>query len=72
MPVRITVATFWPDLTCDCIVAWTQVTQLLQSYLAGYKLAPVFTEEEVAHALLPQEDVIASYVVETSGVVHPH
>lgn len=45
-----------------------QVTQLLLEYLARFRLAPVFSEEEVLHYLLPVEGVIDSYVVENSGV----
>lgn len=41
-----------------------QVTQLLHSKLATYDVGPVFTEEEVAHYLLPHDGVLISYVVE--------
>ncbi|PSC70746.1 Glycylpeptide N-tetradecanoyltransferase 1 [Micractinium conductrix] len=44
-----------------------QVTQLLNSYLAGYSIAPHMSEEEVAHWLAFQTDVIYSYVVEGPG-----
>lgn len=41
------------------------VTKLLQEYLTKYALAPLLTEEDVAHWMLPQENVIYSYVVES-------
>ena len=44
-----------------------QVTQLLARYLAGFKIAPEFSEGEVEHYLLPVEDVICTYVVESHG-----
>jgi glycylpeptide N-tetradecanoyltransferase len=43
------------------------VTELLAGYLARYELAPVFSEAEVLHYLLPTEGVIDSYVVEGPG-----
>ena len=57
-----------------------QVTLLLSTYLEKYALRPVFTEEEVEHYLMPVEDVVDSYVVESAGqpmcpahlVTHPH
>ena len=44
-----------------------QVTQLLQEYLGSFELAPVFTEEEVLHYLMPVEGVIETHVVEGKG-----
>jgi len=41
-----------------------QVTPMIKTYLGRFGLAPIFTEEEVAHWFLPREDVIATYVVE--------
>ncbi|CAK0785601.1 glycylpeptide N-tetradecanoyltransferase [Coccomyxa viridis] len=41
-----------------------QVTQLLSQYLSTYELAPIFTEEEVLHYLMPVEGVIDTHVVE--------
>ena len=38
------------------------VHKLLTAYLAGFQLVPLFSEEEVAHWLLPRNDVIYSYV----------
>ena len=45
----------------------TQVTRLLSTYLEKYSLIPIFTEEEVEHYLMPVEDVVDSYVVESAG-----
>jgi Myristoyl-CoA:protein N-myristoyltransferase, C-terminal domain len=44
------------------------VKQLLDGYLAQYSLAPVMSEADLAHALLPSDDVVSSYVVEAEGV----
>lgn len=44
-----------------------QVTALLAEYLARFEIAPVFSEAEVLHYLLPTEGVIDSYVVERPG-----
>ncbi|CAM0882335.1 unnamed protein product [Alopecurus aequalis] len=41
------------------------VTRLLRSYLARYVVAPDFDELDVEHWLLPQEDVVDSYLVES-------
>eukprot|EP01066_Platyproteum_vivax_P016758 Platyproteum_vivax@DN7217_c0_g1_i1.p1 len=45
------------------------VTKILSAYLSNprFKLKPVLNEEEVSHWLLPREDVIYSFVVETPG-----
>lgn len=44
------------------------MAELLREYLAQFEMAPVFSEEEVLHYLLPVEGVIDSYVVEGPGV----
>jgi len=41
-----------------------RVTQLLRAYLAKFAVAPEMSEVDVAHWLLPREDVVFSYVVE--------
>ncbi|KAL3830001.1 hypothetical protein ACJIZ3_018803 [Penstemon smallii] len=41
-----------------------QVTRLLRNYLNRFIVAPTFDEDEVEHWLLPQENVVDSYVVE--------
>lgn len=41
------------------------VTVLLRNYLKKFVVAPIFDDEEVAHWLLPREDVVESYVVES-------
>lgn len=41
------------------------VTRLLQNYLSRFVVAPTFDEDEVEHWLLPQENVVESYVVES-------
>ena len=43
------------------------MTQLLSQYLSTYELAPIFTEEEVLHYLMPVEGVIDTHVVEDAG-----
>lgn len=40
---------------------------LLDGYLARFSLAPVMGEAELAHTLLPTDDVVSSYVVEAAG-----
>lgn len=45
-------------------LSW-QVTALMRNYLSKFQLAPMFTEDEVEHYLLPVEDVIDSHVVES-------
>merc|ERR1712137_9877 len=40
------------------------VYKLLIAYMNKFKIAPIFTEEEVKHYLVPREGVINSYVVE--------
>lgn len=41
-----------------------RVTEILNSYLQGYKLRQQFTEAEVRHFLTPQKDLVYVYVVE--------
>ena len=41
-----------------------KVKQLLSKYLEKFAVAPMLNEEEVAHWLLPRDDVVYSYVVE--------
>ncbi|GMH35878.1 hypothetical protein BSKO_03746 [Bryopsis sp. KO-2023] len=41
-----------------------RVLELLNQYLLKYKLAPVFTLEEIEHWLVPRDDVVNAYVVE--------
>ena len=41
-----------------------QVTGLLLKYQQRFQIAPIFSEEEVRHYLLPVPDVIDTYVVE--------
>ena len=41
-----------------------RVCQLLNDYLANRKIHIIFSEQEIAHFLLPRENVIYSYVVE--------
>jgi glycylpeptide N-tetradecanoyltransferase len=42
------------------------VTSLLEEYMIKFELAPKFTEEDVRHWLVFQNDVISSYVVESN------
>lgn len=46
-----------------------RVTELLQKYLRRFHLAPSMGEEDVAHWLLPQENIIDTFVVEVWAVV---
>ena len=41
-----------------------RVTKLLSTYLSKFAVAPEMDEADVAHWLLPREDVVFSYVVE--------
>ncbi|KAL5714402.1 hypothetical protein ACHQM5_016369 [Ranunculus cassubicifolius] len=41
------------------------VTRLLQNYLANFIVAPYFNEDDVEHLLLPTENVVDSYLVES-------
>jgi hypothetical protein len=43
------------------------VTKLVNRYLSRYKLAQTFEADELAHMLLPQPDVIESWVVQSPG-----
>lgn len=44
----------------------SQVFKLLQEHLKKFKLAPVYSQEEVAHLLMPKSGVVYTYVVEDS------
>lgn len=46
-----------------------QLTAILATKLAQYKLAPVFTESDVGHLFLPVDGVIECYVKETNGKI---
>ena len=46
-----------------------RVTELLNEYLAQYKISIVFTKEEVEYFLVPRESVIYSFVVEDSKTI---
>lgn len=46
-----------------------RVTELLNEYLAQYKISIVFTKEEVEYFLVPRETVIYSFVVEDSKTI---
>ena len=37
--------------------------------MSRYAYAPVMEEDEVAHTLLPRDDVVYSYVIETGGKI---
>merc|ERR1719219_997787 len=43
------------------------VTLLLNDYLGKFDLAPVYTDQDVQHWFLPQENIIEAYVVEKPG-----
>ncbi|OCT62244.1 hypothetical protein XELAEV_18043328mg [Xenopus laevis] len=45
------------------------VQKLLSQYLSQFNLAPVMDEEEVRHWLLPQENIIDTFVVEVCNLV---
>ena len=49
------------------LVLSLQVTQMLLEYLGSFEVAPVFTEEEVLHYLMPVDGVIETHVVEGRG-----
>jgi glycylpeptide N-tetradecanoyltransferase len=40
------------------------VAELLRTYLNKFKIAPVFSNEEVAHWFIPRNRVVNAYVVE--------
>ncbi|KAJ9506300.1 N-myristoyl transferase [Haematococcus lacustris] len=44
-----------------------QVTALLAEYMARFRVAPVLSEQDVAHWFLPQDMVINAFVVEDSA-----
>ena len=52
------------------ICVHVQVTVLLNKYLERFAMAPVFSEEEVEHYLLPVDDVVDAYVVQDPGERH--
>lgn len=45
------------------------VTTLLNNYLSTFQVAPVFNELEVAHYLLPRENILFTYVVDNGTEV---
>ncbi|XP_072269522.1 glycylpeptide N-tetradecanoyltransferase 2 [Pyxicephalus adspersus] len=47
----------------------SMVQHLLKNYLSQFNLAPVMDEEEVLHWFLPQDNIIDTYVVESSNGV---
>lgn len=47
-----------------------QVATLLRTYLSRLGLAPVFSDDEVAHWFLPRDDVIHAYVVDEKADGH--
>lgn len=44
------------------------VSRLLRKYLNQFNLVPAMNEEEVEHWLLPQENIIDTYVVEVMNI----
>ncbi|KNC85039.1 glycylpeptide N-tetradecanoyltransferase 1 [Sphaeroforma arctica JP610] len=40
------------------------VTEMLNTYLNKFVLHPIFTEDEIAHWLIPKDEVVDAYVVE--------
>lgn len=46
-----------------------QVGKLLAKFLARYDVAPIFSEAEVRHYLLPRGEVVYTYVVEHNGAL---
>lgn len=46
-----------------------QVAALLNAHVGSYRVAPVFSEEEVQHWIMPRKGVVFTYVVEKEGVV---
>lgn len=46
-----------------------QVSLLLNEYLLKFKFAPVLSEEEVRHWLMPLNNVVYSYVVKEGDVI---
>lgn len=43
------------------------VYRLLREYLSQFNLAPVMNQEEVAHWLLPRENIIDTFLVEVKN-----
>ena len=46
-----------------------RVTEMLNEYLSDVKIHILFTEAEVAHFMLPRENVIYSYVCEDETTI---
>ncbi|GMS89186.1 hypothetical protein PENTCL1PPCAC_11361 [Pristionchus entomophagus] len=65
LPDTVATEGFRPLQKKDLTGAW----QLLHQHLKQFKLAPVFTKKEFEHIFLPREDVVYSFVVETSGKI---
>jgi len=61
----------------QCVAGWREmtpadaprVTEVLRQHLSKYQLAPVMSEEEVVHWVMPREGVVYSYVVEVEGEI---
>ncbi len=47
------------------------VHRLLKEYLNQFNLAPVMSPEEVQHWLLPQENIIDTFIVEVLNLLNP-
>lgn len=47
------------------------VHRLLKEYLSQFNLVPVMSPEEVQHWLLPQENIIDTFVVEVLHSLNP-
>lgn len=60
-------STVTPGLRPMRLTDAAQVVALLEADLGRFKLAPIFSEADVAHALLPRPGVIATYVVESEN-----
>lgn len=44
------------------------VHRLLREYLSQFNLVPAMTQEEIEHWLLPQENIIDTYLVEVKKI----
>lgn len=44
------------------------VTRLHREYQAQFNLTPVFEEDEIAHWLMPRDNVVMCYVIEVGRV----
>ncbi|PON96188.1 LOW QUALITY PROTEIN: Myristoyl-CoA:protein N-myristoyltransferase [Trema orientale] len=49
-----------------------EVTRPLKEYLSQFTIAPILDEKDVEHLLLPKEDVMDSYVVESPETHENH